>query len=244
MIRADDIVKVAPAAAPYAAHLVKQAAEAGVMANQKRIAHFLAQIQVECQGYTSVVENLNYAADALINKFGRHRISVADAQKFGRIDAAVRRRTGWGLKDQPAHQNAIANIIYGGEWGAENLGNTQPGDGWRFRGRGCKQLTGRENFRKFSRAWLGDESLLANPERVSDPDGAVASAVWFWAANGLNALADGAPVVPVVDQDGCKRVTRKINGGLNGYPERLEWTARYARLWQPNLHNHLRGTVI
>lgn len=244
MIRAENIVKIAPAAAPYAGQLVRQAAEAGIMANQRRMAHFLAQIQVECEGYAKVVEGLNYAADALINKFGRHRISVADAQKFGRIDAKVRQRTGWVLKDQPANQSAIANIIYGGTFGRDELGNTQAGDGFKFRGRGCKQLTGRENYRKFSRAWLGDESLLANPERVADPDGAVASAVWFWAANGLNAIADSAPVLPHVDEDGCKRVTRKVNGGLNGYPERLEWTERYAKLWQPNRHNHLRGTAI
>lgn len=244
MIRPDDIVKIAPAAAPYAAQLVKQAAEAGIMANQRRIAHFSGQVHVESSGFAEPVESLNYAADALISKFGRHRISVADAQKFGRIDAAVRRRTGWVLKDQPAHQNALANILYGGDWGAKNLGNTQAGDGWKFRGRGLKQLTGRDNYRRFSRAWLGDESLLERPERVAEPDGAVASAVWFWAANGLNAIADGAPVVPKVDEDGCRRVTRKVNGGLNGYPERLEWTARYAKLWQADRHTYLRGTAI
>lgn len=244
MIRAEDIVKIAPAAAPYAGNLVRQAAEAGIMANQRRISHFLAQIHVESGGFKSVEESLNYAADALINLFGRHRISVADAQKFGRIDAAVRRRTGWVLKDQPAHQNALANILYGGEWGAKNLGNTQAGDGWKFRGRGLKQLTGRDNYRRFSRAWLGDESILESPERVADPDGAVASAVWFWVANGLNEMADGAPVLPAVDVEGCKRITRKVNGGLNGYPDRYEWTSRYAKLWQPRDHNRLRGTAI
>lgn len=244
MIRAEDIVKIAPAAAPYAGQLLRQAAESGILANQKRISHFLAQIQVESQGFASPVENLNYAADALISKFGRHRISVAEAQKFGRIDAKVRQRTGWVLKDQPAHQSALANILYGGAFGRDELGNTQAGDGWKFRGRGLKQLTGRDNYRRFSRAWLGDESLLEKPERVAEPDGAVASAVWFWVANGLNEVADGAPVLPKVDPDGCKRVTRKVNGGLNGYPERLEWTSRYAKLWQPDRHSHLRGTVI
>lgn len=77
---------------------------------------------VESGGFRTVTESLNYSSDALKNMFGRHRISLADADKFGRN------------ADHEAHQNALANILYGGEWGAKNLGNTQQGDGWRFRG--------------------------------------------------------------------------------------------------------------
>lgn len=223
MIRSDDIVKVAPAAAPYAAQLVRQMAEAGIMANRNRASRFLGQIHVESGGFRAVTENLNYSADALKKMFGRHRISIADAEKFGRTAT------------QPAHQNAIANILYGGEWGAKNLGNTQAGDGWRFRGRGLKQLTGRDNYRRFSRAWQGDESLLTNPDRVAEPDGAVASAVWFWVANGLNEIADRGTV---------EDVTRKVNGGQIGIADRKTWTDRYAALWQTPSHNHLRGTAI
>lgn len=223
MIRADAIEKIAPAAKPYAAELVKQMAEAGIMANQKRAAMFLGQIHVESMGFASVVESLNYADTALIAKFGRHRISIEDARKFGR-------RAG-----QKANQNALANILYGGEWGAENLGNTQHGDGWRFRGRGLKQLTGRENYRLFSRAWLGDESILSKPERVAEPDGAVASAVWFWAAKGLNELADRGTV---------EQVTRVVNGGQNGLAERKLWTERYRDAWHVRDLNYLRGTAI
>lgn len=223
MIRADDIVKVAPAAAKYVGQLVRQMAEAGIMANGKRASRFLGQIHVESGGFSTVTENLNYSAAALKKMFGRHRISIADADKFGRTDT------------QAAHQNAIANILYGGEWGKTNLGNDQAGDGWRFRGRGLKQLTGRYNYRRFSRAWLGDESLLTNPDRVAQPDGAVASAVWFWVANGLNEIADRGTV---------EDVTRKVNGGQIGIADRKTWTDRYAALWQTPDLSRFRGTAI
>ncbi|MCD9005210.1 hypothetical protein LDO31_02975 [Luteimonas sp. XNQY3] len=204
-------MKIAPAAAPYAVELVRQMAEAGIMANVKRAAMFLGQVHVESGGFGTVGESLNYSADALKTMFGRHRISLADADKFGR-------RTG-----QSANQSALANILYGGEWGRKNLGNTHAGDGWKFRGRGLKQLTGRDNYRRFSRAWQGDESLLDNPARVALPDGAVASAVWFWVANGLNDLADRGTVGDV---------TRRVNGGTNGLAERKAWTERYAAAWR------------
>lgn len=211
MISADAIVRIAPAAKPYAVELVKQMAEAGVMANPVRASSFLGQVHVESGGFKQVEESLNYAADALAKLFGRHRISLADAQKFGRT------------KDHPAHQNALANILYGGEWGLKNLGNTDAGDGWKFRGRGLKQLTGRDNYRRFSRAWLGDESVLADPDQVAKPAGAVASAIWFWASRGLNAVADRSDVAAV---------TRIVNGGALGLPDRIKWTGEYRRAWK------------
>lgn len=211
MITREAIIRIAPAAAPYADELIKQMKAAGIMNNVRRASMFLGQIHVESGGFRSVTENLNYSADALKRMFGRHRISVADADKFGRTDS------------QPAHQNAIANILYGGEWGAKNLGNTHPGDGWRFRGRGLKQLTGRDNYRRFSRAWLGDESLLQNPDRVAQPDGAVASAIWFWKSKGLNEVADRGSV---------DAVTKIVNGGSIGISDRKSWTTRYAGAWR------------
>lgn len=222
MITAQAITRIAPAAAQYSDELVKQMKAAGIMDNVKRASMFLGQVHVESGGFRTVVESLNYSADAILKTFGRHRISEADAKKFGRIDAEVRKRTGWKMADQPAHQNALANILYGGEWGRKNLGNTQPGDGWRFRGRGIKQLTGRDNYRRFSRAWLGDESLLENPDRVANPDGAVASAIWFWRANGLNEIADRGSV---------DAVTKVVNGGALGLSDRKAWTQKYAAQW-------------
>ena len=88
------------------------------------------------------------------------RITEAQAQRYGRTD------------NRPADQQAIANIVYGGAWGKKNLGNTEPDDGWRFRGRGLIQLTGRDNYRRCSRALFGDERLLitaiANPAAQID----------------------------------------------------------------------------
>lgn len=90
--------------------------------------------------FEPVTESLNYSVQGLLKTFGRHRISAADATRLGRRDAAPKRA---------ANQEAIANLIYGGAWGRDNLGNTQPGDGWTYRGRGLVQITGRANYAKF-----------------------------------------------------------------------------------------------
>lgn len=95
--------------------------------------------------------------------------------------------------------------------GRRDLGNTFPGDGQRFKGRGLIQLTGRANYTAYGNA-IGRD-LLANPTLVAtDPALAVDVACWFWEARGLNALADA---------DDIDRVTRRINGGLNGIVDRL-----------------------
>jgi putative chitinase len=94
----------------------------------------------------------------------------------------------------------------------QDLGNHEPGDGVRFLGRGLIQLTGRHNFSEASKA-LGVD-LLANPTLLSDPDLASRSAAWFWKTHGLNELADFGDALQ-------ERICKRINGGLNGYPERL-----------------------
>lgn len=99
--------------------------------------------------------------------------------------------------------------------GRKALGNSEPGDGRRFLGRGLLQVTGRENYRKTGAA-LGIP-LLDKPELLELPEWAAASAAWWWANHGLNELADlGA----------FEQITRVINGGLNGQKERLELWAR------------------
>jgi putative chitinase len=100
------------------------------------------------------VENLNYSVSGLLNTFGRHRISRADAEKLGRRP---------GEPALPiARQRAIANIIYGGAWGRDNLGNTEPDDGWQFRGRGLAHITGRTNYERAERK-LG-VPMLSQPD--------------------------------------------------------------------------------
>lgn len=210
MITAKAIIAIAPAAAKYADELVKQAAEAGIQANPLRMSMFLGQIHVESGGFATVVESLNYSAKALKTIFGEHRITHAQADKYGRTESHA------------ADQATLGNILYGGPWGAKNLGNTQPGDGYRFRGRGLKQLTGRDNTRRFSLWWLGDESLLENPDRIAQPDGAVASAVWFWSSKKLNEIADTGSVAAV---------TKVVNGGSIGIQDRIIWTEKYRKAW-------------
>ncbi len=103
-----------------------------------------------------------------------------------------------------------------------DLGNTQPGDGVKFKGRGCIQITGRTNYGRCSSALFGlDSLLLDSPWKLAQPGLAARSAGWFWDWKRLNQLCD------VNDFDG---VTRRINGGLNGIVERRTlWTrARYA----------------
>jgi putative chitinase len=93
-----------------------------------------------------------------------------------------------------------------------DLGNTQPGDGVRFKGRGLIQVTGRANYERCSMALFGDDRLLQFPELLEDPRYAVYSACWFWKQHGLNELADVG---------NFKRITKIINGGYNGYEARL-----------------------
>jgi putative chitinase len=164
----------------------------------RRMAGFLSQISHESGGFASLEENLNYSTQALLTIFGRHRISAADAQAYGRND------------QHPANQQAIANAVYGGEWGRKNLGNQVHGDGWRYRGRGLKQLTGLRNYERCGAA-IG-EDLLQFPDRLLMPVNAALSAGWFWSSHGLNALADRGDV---------PGMTKVINGGDIGLPSRI-----------------------
>lgn len=163
----------------------------------RRLAGFLSQIGHESRGMTVLEESLNYSVEGLLGTFGRHRISEADARRYGRAPG------------RPANQRAIANCVYGGEWGRKNLGNVQPDDGWRYRGRGLKQLTGLSNYRACSDALM--EDFVNQPDRLLIPVNAALSAGWFWHVNNLNAIAEREDVV---------KMTRIINGGENGLKER------------------------
>ena len=102
--------------------------------------------------------------------------------------------------------------------GRSDLGNTQPGDGVKFKGHGLLQITGRANHAACSQALFGDAKVLTSyPDALSSPLLACLSAAWFWDSKKLNALAD------VGDFD---RITRRINGGLNGLDQRREFWDR------------------
>ena len=174
-----------------------------------RKAHFLAQIGHESNSFKSVSESLNYSVDGLLKTFSRSRISEADAKKYGRTST------------QPADQQAIANLVYGGEWGVKNLGNTQPGDGWRFRGRGLIQITGRANYTKLNQALNFD--LVNRPERlVEDNLISAMAAGYYWSYKALNNWAD---------KDDIVAITRLINGGTHGLDDRKSRLARAKKVF-------------
>lgn len=163
----------------------------------RRIAGFLSQIAHESKHLGELSESLNYSVEGLAPFIRWGRITKAQAQQYGRAPG------------QKANQEAIANIIYGGEWGRKNLGNFVHGDGARFIGRGLKQLTGRSNYDRCGAA-IG-EDLLSYPDRLLMPVNAALSAGWFWKTHGLNEIADRGDV---------REMTRVINGGANGLTER------------------------
>lgn len=156
-----------------------------------RQAAFLSQIGVESAGLTALIENLNYSEQALLTIWPDH-FTPAQAAEFGRTVT------------HPANQEAIADLAYGGR-----MGNSQPGDGWAYRGRGLIQLTGRANYRAAGLAL--DLPLEAEPDRAALPNEAALTAAWYWDQHGCNAMADNRLIVAI---------TQAINGGLNGLPER------------------------
>lgn len=159
-----------------------------------RIAGFMAQCAHESLDFTRLTENLNYSEKALNSVFGRYfGKGKRDAKQYAR------------------NQEKIANYVYQDEFRSKRgaLGNTQPGDGWLFRGRGIKQLTGRNNYAAFGKS-VGMSAEEA-ADYVATPKGAMESACWFWATNKLEKLADAGDI---------KGLTKKINGGTIGLEDR------------------------
>ena len=181
-----------------------------------RISHFLGQADHESPGLKPRREGLNYSAEALIAKFGRHRISVADANKYGRTSR------------QPANQQMIANCIYGGIWGKNNLGNTQPGDGWLFRGGGIFQITGRGNYAKLSKDTGID--FVNNPELITDEVNSLIAAIWYWNMRGLNKWADSDNLDAISDLINLGKVTPRY-GDSFGFSERLKGVNKFKKIF-------------
>jgi putative chitinase len=156
-----------------------------------RLSHFLAQTYHESGGFRVVTENLNYGAKRLLQVFPKY---------FNETTSLLYERK----------PEKIANIVYADRMGN---GNKSTGDGWKFRGRGYIQLTGRNNYVEFSKAIL--EDMTMNPDFVATKYPLV-SAAWFFYKNELHKLADNGADISVV-----KLLTQKINGGTNGLEERI-----------------------
>lgn len=160
----------------------------------KRQAYFIAQIGTESGGFTKVKESLNYSVAGL-SIFGS-RLTAAQREQLGRKPGE--------LALSPERQMAIANLVYGGRYG-----NNLNGDGWKYRGRGLKQVTFRDNYAACARV-LGLD-LVNNPDLLLTDENAARSAGWFWKANNCNQFADAGDVVGL---------TKRINGGSNGLDDR------------------------
>ncbi len=174
-------------AAKWAPHLAAACKTYGID-TPARIAAFLAQCAHESGHFKAVEENLNYGAQGLMKTWPK------------RFDAA----TAAACARKP---EMIANRVYASRMGN---GDVASGEGWKYRGRGLIQLTGKENYTRFSKA-IGKPEIVAKPELVAQPEMAALSAAWFWDANGLNALADKGDIVAM---------TKRINGGTIGLPDR------------------------
>jgi len=155
-----------------------------------RQAAFLAQIGHESASFTAVKENLNYSQTALRKVFGKYFPTDELAAEYAR------------------KPEKIANRVYANRMGN---GDESSGDGWRFRGRGLIQLTGKNNYTACGTA-LGID-LVKNPTWLETPEGAVDSALWYWNKRALNVYADVEDI---------RGMTKIINGGYNGLEDRLE----------------------
>lgn len=154
----------------------------------ERVAGFIAQCSHESAEFSVLEENLNYSANALKAVFGKY---FRDRSP----DAYARK------------PEAIANVVYASRMGN---GSTKSGDGWKFRGRGVIQLTGKNNYMAFGEATgLSDEDQII--KYLETKEGALESACWFWKANNLNTAADAKDI---------KKMTKLINGGYNGLEDR------------------------
>lgn len=170
----------------------------------QRIAGFLAQTSHESGGYTMLSENLNYRAATLAACWpNRFAVLGADKKPVKENGKLVPTAVANSIAGKP---ELIANLVYSGRMGN---GPAESGEGWAFRGRGLKQLTGKFNYTKCSEGLGAD--LIANPDLLLEPVYAARSAGWFWKTNNLSAFADAGDI---------KGMTKKINGGFIGLEQR------------------------
>lgn len=160
-----------------------------------RIAHFMAQIEHE-SGLKAIAENLNYSSEGLLKTF----------KKYFTLETA---------KLCARNPVVIANIVYANRMGN---GNVISGDGYKFRGRGFIQITGKSNYESLSKDTKID--FVSNPNLLLQEANALISALWYWNKNNLNTFAD---------KDDIITITKRINGGLNGIDDRKRLLAIYKK---------------
>ena len=169
--------------------------------NSLRLAHFLAQCGHESGGFKATQENLNYSAKGLAGTFRKYFINEAAAGPYAK------------------NPQKIASKVYGGRMGN---GPESTGEGYKFRGRGYIQLTGKDNYTNFAK-FIGEDTV-ANPDLVATKY-PLASAAFFFDSNKLWSICDkGADVATVT------AVTKRVNGGTIGLPDRIKHFQEYYHL--------------
>ena len=165
----------------------------------ERAAHFFAQTAHESGNFKAFAENLNYGASGLLGIFKKYFVSEAVAKQYER---------------QP---EKIANRVYASRMGN---GDEASGDGWKYRGRGALQLTGKSNYQAFAKH-LGKPEIVTNPDSVA-AEFAFESAIFFFDNNKLWDICDKG-----VNKDTILALTKRINGGTHGLADREEKTLKY-----------------
>jgi len=161
----------------------------------ERISHFLSQINYESNYMKSIEENLNYSAERLLKVFPKYFKNIYEANEFA------------------YNREKIANRVYANRIGN---GDEQSGDGWRYRGRGLLQLTGKNNYLEFSK-WYNDSKIFVDsPDLLLQPQFAVLSAFFYWDTHKLNDYIVNNANQAIV----CEKLTKEINGGLHGLNDR------------------------
>lgn len=175
----------------------------GINVKPLRLAHFMAQVLHETGGLRVLRESMDYRAERLPQVWPNHFSDPNVAKQYAH------------------NEEKLANFIYGsGTQIGHDLGNTQPGDGWRFVGRGLMQVTGRESYAKYGS--LVGADLIHNPDLAFDPAYSLKIAAEEWNAKGCNSWADA---------DNINKITKLINGGYNGLDERKAWYKKTSEVW-------------
>jgi putative chitinase len=176
-------------------------AEFDISDRPNRLHFFLAQVAHESGGLTVIEENLKYSAKRMTEIWPSRFPTLAAAEPFAN------------------NPEALANKVY-----ASRMGNGPPesGDGWRYRGRGYIQITGRDGYRNIGAATGID--LEAHPDRAATPEDALRVACGFWKWKNVNAACD---------EGDFAKVTRLVNGGLIGQPDREAWLAKIRKVLKP-----------
>lgn len=169
--------------------------------SKEQVSHFFGQCAHESGNFTVFSENLNYSADGLLKTFKKYFPANATALKYAR------------------KPEMIANRVYSNRMGNSN---EVSGDGWKYRGRGAIQLTGKDNYNSFA-SFIKDGNVFLNPELVATKY-AFDSAFYYFTKNRL------FDICKVVDDIHIQSVTKRVNGGLNGLADRIEKTKKYYNL--------------